>query len=434
MKKQTFLASSLVVVLCAVCLAQTPPTPPFSLRLEEVANPAAPALQSFVLGESSGKWLLIGGRTNGLHGFSKHDAFPFSKANAIIYVYDPVANQVFSSSGSELPTKIADAISATNMESCQNGSTLYITGGYGLDTRSGKMITFPTLTAIDVDGLVGAIVAGKKRIKKYFRQITDSRMQVTGGEMQRLGNTYYLVFGQLFNGKYAVPLPANTVQQYTDQVREFQIEDDGTSLSITNYVAFADPINYHRRDLNVVPTVAPGGTFGIIAYGGVFTPDGLPFLKPVIISTGGVVVDTAYSQLMNQYACASAGLFDSATGAMHTIFFGGISLNFFDPTTGTIKEDTGVPFIQDITTVTRFADGTSAQSLTGVRFSTLLGAAARFVLNPSIPHFDNEVIKLRGFGGETLIGYVYGGIEATAPNFGNSQSVNKVFKVFVTPN
>lgn len=446
MKTQKTMAACLTICLTAFALSastflpvaagasQSPATAPFSVRIQEIASPATPALQSFVVGESNGKWVLIGGRTNGLHGFVKHKAFPFTDANAIIYVYDPVANQIWNSGGAQLPDRIADALSSTNMESYQTGNTLYIVGGYGLDTGSGKMVTFSTLTAVDVEGLAQAIVAGKKKIKQYFRQITDSRLQVTGGEMERIGNTYYLVFGQVFTGKYADPLPPDTVQRYTEQIRQFQIVDDGTHLSLANYSAATDPANYHRRDLNVVPTVAPDGSFGITAYGGVFTQAGLPFLNPVDINSSGAVLNTNYSQSMNQYTCANAGLFDSATGSMNTIFFGGISLNFFDPSSGTIKQDIQVPFIQDITVVTRFADGTSSQSLTAARFSTLLGASSHFILNPSVPHFDNGVIQLRNLTGETLIGYVYGGMEATVPNFGNSQAVNKVFQVFVTPN
>ena len=48
-------------------------------------------LQAYVLGIDQGKWLLLNGRTNGLHGFAKSpDNFPPETQNTVVYVVDPL--------------------------------------------------------------------------------------------------------------------------------------------------------------------------------------------------------------------------------------------------------------------------------------------------------------------------------------------------------
>ena len=42
-------------------------TAPFTIAIEEEPFPGFPALQSFVEGRYDGKWVFIGGRTDGLH-------------------------------------------------------------------------------------------------------------------------------------------------------------------------------------------------------------------------------------------------------------------------------------------------------------------------------------------------------------------------------
>ncbi|HEY6327965.1 MAG TPA: hypothetical protein VI756_01420 [Blastocatellia bacterium] len=44
--------------------AQSQASAPFNVRIQEISSPATPDLQSFVIAQSNGKWVLIGGRTN----------------------------------------------------------------------------------------------------------------------------------------------------------------------------------------------------------------------------------------------------------------------------------------------------------------------------------------------------------------------------------
>src|ERR1700758_5359586 len=49
---------------------------PFTIQIEQAGFSLPSGLQSFVVGTSGGKWLLLTGRINGLHGFGPTNNFP----------------------------------------------------------------------------------------------------------------------------------------------------------------------------------------------------------------------------------------------------------------------------------------------------------------------------------------------------------------------
>ena len=58
----------------------TTATLPFKVEVIEVAGSNLPAVHSFASATADGKWLILGGRTGGLHGFgSGNDNFPPTK-------------------------------------------------------------------------------------------------------------------------------------------------------------------------------------------------------------------------------------------------------------------------------------------------------------------------------------------------------------------
>lgn len=50
---------------------------------------------------------------------------------------------------------------STNMQYYQDGNKLYLIGGYGYDSASNSLITFPVLTVIDVNETMQAIISGR---------------------------------------------------------------------------------------------------------------------------------------------------------------------------------------------------------------------------------------------------------------------------------
>ncbi len=109
---------------------------PFKVRIEILKDKDGNdfllpnGLQSYDVGIHKGKWLLMNGRTNGLHGFNNDpNNFPPEAQNTVVYVIDPVKRTVVSRSltspSSGLTQDQIDSLSVTSAESYQSGHTLY---------------------------------------------------------------------------------------------------------------------------------------------------------------------------------------------------------------------------------------------------------------------------------------------------------------------
>ena len=410
-------------------------TYPYNLEIEQITVAGAPALHSFAYAQSGGKWLFIGGRTNGMHTFSNLvPNFPPQYQNKYVWVVDPVTGQSWSRSlYLDLPIAVADPLSTVNMQFYQNGNFLFLTGGYGLDSLHDSLTTFPKVSAINVSGMITAVM-NNTNISANILQQTDARFQVTGGELEEMNGYYYHTGGQDFEGEYRDP-PANTfTQRYIDRVLRFNMQVVGSSISITNYTEIQDTSNLHRRDMNVVPVMSSGGNLSLNLYGGVFQKGSrLPFQKPVSISnTGSVTLDNSFSQIFSQYNCPVMSVYDSTNHKMHNTFFGGISEYYYDQTSLSVKRDSLIPFIKDISTITRTSAGVSTEYLMPVRFSEYLGANGEFIINTAVPQFADNVINLQGLSGRTFVGYIFGGIRALLPNQAGTSASNRIFKVYIT--
>ncbi|MBK8552515.1 MAG: T9SS type A sorting domain-containing protein [Ignavibacteria bacterium] len=404
----------------------------YTVELEQINIPGAPLIHSFAFAQSGDRWLFIGGRTNGLHGFSGASSFPKQYSNINIYVVDPNTQQTWSRNiFLDLPFSVADQFRSANMQYTQIGNKLYFSGGYGYDSTSNGLITFPVLKVIDVSEMINAVMTGTS-IAPFVRGVTDSRMQVCGGEIHKLGDYFYLIGGHKFTGTYRILV---NDQVYTNQIRKFKINDDGVNVSIVDYTAYSDTAQYHRRDMNVVPAIKPDGiTPYMILYGGVFKSNvNLPFLNPVYIDEAGINVDYSFEQKMSQYTCSNMSVYDSVTQKMHTTFFGGTSLYYQNEITNALVYDSLVPFIKDITTLSRSPNGTSAEKVMTLKFPALLGTNANFILSDSIPQFENGVIKLHHLDAHAFAGYIFGGIRALMPNNGLSYPSEYIYRVYINP-
>ena len=427
-----------ITFLLATVLIQAQSTP-FSVALEPMNIEGLGGVQSYAFGQHEGKWLIVGGRLDGLHQRQPFAAFSQSGNNTQLIVIDPVAKQKWTTPLSSLPTGIQEQLSSTNMEFYQEGDYLYTLGGYGYSATVGDHTTFANLTAINVPATIDAIINGTS-VTSYFRQITDTKFAVTGGYLNKIYDTYYLVGGQKFIGRYN-PMGPNHgpgfTQEYTDAIRKFNISDNGTTLTIVHLATLSDPTNLHRRDYNVVPQIMPNGEESATAFSGVFqqTID-LPFLNSVDIDSSGYSVNNNFSQYYNHYHCAHIPLYSAAQNEMHTVFFGGIA-QYFD-SSGILVQDNNVPFVKTIARVTRDANGAMAEYKLPIEMPSLLGAGSEFIEVENIPTYNNNVIKLDDLASDsTLVGYIYGGISSSAANIfftntgSQSNASSQIFKVYV---
>ena len=137
---------------------------------------------------------------------------------------------------------------------------------------------------------------------------------------------------------------------------------------------------------------------------------------------------------MSHYTCAALPVFDSVSKKMHTVFFGGISFNDYEPGSNTIAQDTNVPFISDITCFTLKPGNICEEAIMPVQLPGLLGSNAKFVMNQNTDWYTNGVLNLNSITQKTLAGYMFGGIRADLPNFGGLSAANDtVYRIYIEP-
>ena len=410
----------------------------FTLRLEPSTITSAPAVHSGAFGEYNSKWFFIGGRKNGLHGFLTPSAFPFSGVNDSIYITDPVANQTWSASTYTLPDSIREAITSSNMQFYLNDSMLYMVGGYGWNDAIQNFITWHTLTAINMKGLMSAVINAQP-IESNFRQIKDSTLAICGAHLAKMDSTYYLVFGHRYDGRYdRSDTSGINVQIYSHEIRKFQIADDGTNLSIYNYSAVRDTANFRRRDYNLIPFLDPFRGEGLLAFSGVFQPHAnLPYLNCVEIFKDTVIVRNDFNQNLSQYHSAVCALYDSISYLQHNIFFGGMSMYYMDTLTQLSVTDSLVPFVRTISDVARDIDLNYHEFDAGIRMPALLGTNAYFLYDLDVPIYRNHFVHLNALPHHQRIGYIVGGIESLDLNISDtdpsvlSSASARVFEVYL---
>ena len=417
-------------------------TAPFQIVIEPVSIAGLNGVQSYAYGQADGKWLIIGGRKDGLHRRQPFASFSANGKNNELLVIDPVSLKKWELPLTSLTADLQEQLSSTNMQFHQQGKYLYIIGGYGYSNSLGDHTTYGKLTAVDVPNTINAIV-NKQPVESFFRQISDTIFAVTGGHLKKIDDTYYLVGGQKFLGRYNPMGPDHGpgfIQEYTDQIRKFNITDDGINISINNYQPVTDASVFHRRDYNVVPQILNDGAQGLSIFSGVFQPNAnIPFLNSTTIDSKSYVVDNLFAQYYNHYHSAVLPVHSQLANEMHNIFFGGIA-QYFDEA-GVLVQNDEVPFVKTIARVTRDSKGSLAEYKLPVEMPALLGAVSEFILLPNIPQYANEVIKLdKLMADTTFVGHIYGGIASTLPNvfFVNtgkeSKASSTLFKVYIIRN
>lgn len=433
---------------------------PFKLKIVESKFQLPQGLHSGAEAVHDGKWLFLAGRTNGLHAFNDKDQpanFPESQQNTNVFVVDIKKEIVCMRSLHELglSDKIFDALSVTSPQSYQEGDTLYIAGGYLKDT-AGIYVTLDTLTAINVPKLMSWVVNKEKECpQKFIQQIHHLLFKVTGGYMNKIrngkedkNNPTLLIMGQDFEGAY---FGTHGFQKYTEEIRSFKIINDceGLRISDASVNTISSP-NYHRRDLNVVPMIIRKHdklTAIFVALSGVFYPptDGI-WTTPVLISSQGkqIFSTSDFKQGMNSYVSATLGAYSKKRREMYTILFGGLS--YYNPA-GIIKEDPGIPFINQVSTIVFNECGQFKQYLMDDQFPVVesyifpdkpffFGTGAQFfpVQNHLLP---NDIIDFDRIDDRTLVGYIVGGIQSivgeTTDQFIQTAASPYIFKVYLEP-
>ena len=420
-----------------------------------------------------------------------------------VFVINPKTKETYSRALNDPSGKLSqvqiDLLSATNTLFCyaNKKNTLYVVGGYGIDTATNKMETKQALTAIDIPHLIKWVKNPEtsKSASKCVRTIFHPIFQLTGGVMLQSNENqpYLLAFGQNFSGNYVTTSNGS----YSRQVRPIQIIDDGHALSVQLYPQPEPLPHYRRRDLNVIPVIKRNGeslAMSFSALSGVFTlSDNIDnpgaWTIPIEIDPDGCsrMLDpnnpNTFAQAMNNYSCANMGLYSLKKDRMYTLLFGGISASMFSdgsscntnpnpqcncctawlPSKGNIFTTCcNLPFSNDVTTVEIDSQGVYRQYLMSGTYPTInsfppivpsftpktcsgdplqtiyyFGANAAFIPTEELPTFPNGVVSLDQLGeNPVFVGYILGGIASTILDTNSttdSQSSPYIFKVTISP-
>ena len=167
---------------------------PFNIHIEPMNLNGIGGLQSFAFAQYDGKWILIGGRLDGLHRRQPFAAFDVAGNNNQILVVDPASQQKWSAPLSTLSISMQEQLSSTNMEFFQDGDHLYIVGALflvytiafgGLDTGWTFYTPYSTQTSTSVIAAVfGAFILGMASI------LTGVNFIVTVHKMRAPGMTW----------------------------------------------------------------------------------------------------------------------------------------------------------------------------------------------------------------------------------------------------
>ncbi|MBI2787018.1 MAG: hypothetical protein HYX60_12225 [Legionella longbeachae] len=420
-----------------------PELPAISL-VQIPTNVSLPALRAPAIAQSSGNWLIVSGTTGNFHDFNNNSF------NTSIYVYDPVTTQIYSVDigSTDLDPEIKKQLASSSPQFLQDGDTLYLIGGfYTADNQI--WTTLNTITAINVPNMINAIISGQTNLNQYAYFRTDiPQFQVTGGQLGKIGNYFYLAYGQNCEGSNYC-----TKQTYTNSIYKFITDPTLISTQIVSSASHLDKdgSGWRRRDYNLAPFKL-GDSDTLFAMAGPFTPgdNALVWTNGIMFDSKLKANDNFINQQANQYAAASLSMYSENNKIAYVATFSGLS-NLYWTTTGLVNDNT-TPYgnILDLISsdnrgnVQEFANlqpvcstGTSLQNC------LYMGLSATFI--PIANYYDNRfILQLDQLpkNTSTLIGYIFGGLLSPVQTIfelpsdsgsGPSYASNQIYAVYVTP-
>ncbi|MDW3646661.1 MAG: hypothetical protein R8P61_06355 [Bacteroidia bacterium] len=394
--------------------------PNFTISIEPVNPPAPiPGFHSFAWARQGNKMLLIGGRTNGFHGLSQRDTvFKSSKANSGIHVID-LDTYSLSSYDIQWNNPMYLQFSSSNMAFLQDGDTLFLAGGYGRNLAQDiqSNVTIPRMLSLQVSTMIEKVEQGVNPFKSLMK-IADNTpfVQVSGGELQRNGEYFYLMFGQNYDGVY---VPGKT-GKYTGATRVFKF---GEHL-VYDTSSYSNQV-FRRRDINVTELHLQSGA-NIVAYGGVFTPNDGGYVTPVsMMANNGAFTyaENSLQQISNQYTAPLVSVVDQASASNTHVILGGIGESQLVDSSGVWKWEKGdngakLPFVKSITQMS-WQNNQLTQKVqmppNEPQLPELLGSNAIFFADQQYIYEGNSIDLSKVPAGSTTIGWFFGGIESQKP-------------------
>ena len=397
-------------------------TPPYTIQVQEYVNPNLPDLHSYTHAIYKDKIIMIGGRTNGLHG-GNYD-FEQSSANKDVFVIDTknwaadaATWEVHSMPDTQIPFTNKEQFRANNAQffTDDEKGVLYIIGGlYGSNVHTklkvpkdpdkglqvvkpkgllkgsdGKAaagpITLPYFTAVDLKALVDLVMNQTPMPANAIRQAINPDLAATGGELSVMDKKVYLVFGWDFS----IPPNGATGDLYSHKIKSFNYTDNGQQVSLgaidvcptcwDNEIDSSNTGKYRRRDGSLSAMIDPKDESpALIYYAGVFKNGNTNFDSPVWIGENTASEDP-FVMRSNVYTCQVVPAYSKVRKVSYATLLGGMTNAIYNggaitqPTLLTaqnaplIPEDTenftSVPFSNQFSTLAVTANHTYSQYL-----------------------------------------------------------------------
>jgi hypothetical protein len=424
-----------------------------AITLEEMpVNGLLPALRDPVVAHNNGNWLIVSGSSGNFHQFE--NTFFLTS----IYVYNPATTQLVSMSvaATNLPSAVKAQLASANTEFVEDGDTLYIIGGFNT-VNNINFTTLQTITAINVPGMINAIQTNNTNLAAFVSTTSGpAQFKVTGGQVAKIGNAFYLAFGQECFGDNYCSGPGSG-QIYTNSIYQFATDPSLSSISIINTVTHGDTDNsgWRRRDYTLSPFMT-GTTQTILALGGPFTQDSNPLPGEVWTNTinfdGNIQANGNFlNQQANQYFAPNLSMYSSSGNKSYIATFSGLS-NLYWGASGLVN-DTSTPYgnILDLIAyngatgaVQEYANTAPLCSGQPVASCLYMGLAGIFIPTDNATYFDSRhILQLDQLPKKvkTLVGYVYAGMlspdqdifTSTPPPNGPSYTTNRIYAVYLVP-
>jgi hypothetical protein len=381
--------------------------PPYTIQLQEFVNPNLPDLHSYTHAVYEDKIVMIGGRTNGLHG----QTYSFYQANSNKNVYvidtkkwgDPASWKVHSLPDTKIsmPGVNTQQFRANNAQFFTEDSVLYIVGGMlnsnvptrlkdSKDPSKGVQMvtnvkstdgaapsgpkTLALMTAVNLPSLINTVMNKTPMPANSIRQAHDTGFAVTGGELSLIDSTVYLVFGWNFY----FTTPPTPQDLYSHQVRTFTYKDNGTTLTTSPVTVCAtcqdkyadnraDSGNFRRRDGTMSAVIDPAdGSQALLYYSGVFKNGDVNFDSPVWIGKSSAAEDTGFVMRSNVYTCQAVPVYSASRKEFYASLLGGMKNATYNggpitrptrltaanaPVTSTPNDFSSIPFTNQFSTV-----------------------------------------------------------------------------------
>ncbi len=419
-----------------------------SITLEAIpVNSQLPTLRDPVVAHDGSNWLIVSGTTGNFHQFE--NTFFISS----LYVYNPSTRQLNSMSVSSitgLPTAVKIQLASSNVEFLEDGDTLYIIGGFYTPDNI-HWSTLNTITSINIPDLIQAIITNNTSLALSSVNVNTSisQFQVTGGQLGKIGNDFYLTFGHnCFGDNYC-----SGGQVYTNSIYQFSTDPTLSSISIINTATHTDTDNsgWRRRDYSLIPFML-GNTQTLLAEGGPFTQG-----SNAVVWTNGIDFNgnlqangSFINQQANQYFAPSLSMYSASKNVSYAATFSGLS-NLYWTKTGLVHDAT-TPYgnILDLIsynstgTVQEYANTQPMCSGHPVASCLYMGLTAAFIPVSNSNYFDSRhILQLDHLpqNTKTLVGYIYAGMlspvreifTSIPPPNGPSYTTNNVYAVYVVP-